>query len=111
MLISRFLKLARLAGKPAISILLSFALLACETSETSADATPGTASAGAGIISKSEALAEIRAAGYLGDNEQVISAEHVPDKGIWVFYATVEGDPNVRYQVNDEGGDIVRTTP
>jgi hypothetical protein len=54
----------------------------------------------------------VRKAGHLGSNERVISAEHVPDKGVWVIYAKVEGDPNVRYQLSDDddsGSTVVRS--
>ena len=66
-----------------------------------------------GTITKAAAIAAVRKAGYLDDNERVISAEHVPDKGIWVIYAKVEGDPNVRYQLSDDddsGSTVVRTS-
>ena len=70
-------------------------------------------SASSGPITKEAALAAVRKAGHLGSNERVISAEHVPDKGIWVIYAKVEGDPNVRYQLSDDddsGSTVVRST-
>lgn len=66
----------------------------------------------AAVTTKAEAIKAIRKAGYLGDNEKVVSAEHVPDKGIWVIYARVEGDPNVRYQISDDddsGSTVVRS--
>lgn len=73
---------------------------------------PNPQSASNGPITKEAALAAVRKAGYLGSNERVISAEHVPDKGIWVIYAKVEGDPNVRYQLSDDddsGSTVVRS--
>ena len=70
-------------------------------------------SASTDTITKEAALAAVRKAGYLGSNERVISAEHVADKGIWVIYAKVEGDPNVRYQLSDDddsGSTVVRSS-
>ena len=64
-----------------------------------------------GAMTEAKALAQIRKAGFLGDNERVISVEHLADQGIWVVNAAVEGDPNVKYKVNEADGIVSRGTP